>query len=184
MTLLESARFSASIVTKHADFMLIGMVVAVICLMIVPLPTFLVDLLISANVAMSFLILMMTMYAPNVLSFSAFPSLLLFTTLFRVGLNIATTRLILLHADAGEIIYTFGEFAVGGNFIVGAVVFIIIAIVQFLVIAKGAERVSEVGARFSLDAMPCQVSKCQLMLICVQDRLTLRKRKEDVLMCP
>lgn len=154
MTLLESARFSASIVTKHADFMLIGMVVAVICLMIVPLPTFLVDLLISANVAMSFLILMMTMYAPNVLSFSAFPSLLLFTTLFRVGLNIATTRLILLHADAGEIIYTFGEFAVGGNFIVGAVVFIIIAIVQFLVIAKGAERVSEVGARFSLDAMP------------------------------
>ena len=88
MTLLESARFSASIVTKHADFMLIGMVVAVICLMIVPLPTFMVDLLISANIAMSFVILMMTMYAPNVLSFSAFPSLLLFTTLFRVGLNI------------------------------------------------------------------------------------------------
>ena len=154
MTLLESARFSASIVTKHADFMLIGMVVAVICLMIVPLPTFMVDLLISANISMSFVILMMTMYAPNVLSFSAFPSLLLFTTLFRVGLNISTTRLILLHADAGEIIFTFGEFAVGGNFIVGAVVFIIIAIVQFLVIAKGAERVSEVGARFSLDAMP------------------------------
>ena len=78
----------------------------------------------------------------------------MFTTLFRVGLNISTTRLILLQADAGEIIFTFGEFAVGGNFIVGAVVFIIIAIVQFLVIAKGAERVSEVGARFSLDAMP------------------------------
>ena len=96
----------------------------------------------------------MTMYAPNVLSFSSFPTLLLFTTLFRVGLNISTTRLILLQADAGEIIFTFGEFAVGGNFIVGAVVFIIIAIVQFLVIAKGAERVSEVGARFSLDAMP------------------------------
>ena len=86
--------------------------------------------------------------------FSSFPTLLLFTTLFRVGLNISTTRLILLQADAGEIIFTFGEFAVGGNFIVGAVVFIIIAIVQFLVIAKGAERVSEVGARFSLDAMP------------------------------
>ena len=154
MTLLESARTASSLVTKHADFLLVGMVVAVICLMVVPLPTPLVDLLISANISMSFVILMMTMYAPNVLSFSSFPTLLLFTTLFRVGLNIATTRLILLQADAGEIIFTFGEFAVGGNFIVGAVVFIIIAIVQFLVISKGAERVSEVGARFSLDAMP------------------------------
>ena len=154
MILLESARTASSLVTKHADFLLVGMVVAVICLMVVPLPTPLVDLLISANISMSFVILMMTMYAPNVLSFSSFPTLLLFTTLFRVGLNIATTRLILLQADAGEIIFTFGEFAVGGNFIVGAVVFIIIAIVQFLVISKGAERVSEVGARFSLDAMP------------------------------
>lgn len=154
MTLVESARAGASLVTRHADLLLIAMVVAVIGLMIVPLPTFVVDLLISANIAMSFVILMMTMYAPNVLAFSSFPSLLLFTTLFRVGLNISTTRLILLQADAGEIIFTFGEFAVGGNFIVGAVVFIIIAIVQFLVIAKGAERVSEVGARFSLDAMP------------------------------
>lgn len=154
MTLLESARFSAGLVTRHADFVLIGLVVAVIGLMVIPLPTFMIDLLISANLAASFVILMMTMYTPNVLAFSSFPSLLLFTTLFRVGLNIATTRLILLHADAGEIIYTFGSFAVGGNFVVGAVVFIIIAIVQFLVIAKGAERVSEVGARFSLDAMP------------------------------
>lgn len=154
MTVLESARFSAGLVTRHADFLLIGMVVAVIGLMVIPLPTFLIDLLISANISVSFVILMMTMYAPNVLAFSSFPSLLLFTTLFRVGLNIATTRLILLNADAGEIIYTFGAFAVGGNFVVGAVVFIIIAIIQFLVIAKGAERVSEVGARFSLDAMP------------------------------
>ena len=154
MTLLQSARTSAKFVTEHADMLLIAMVVAVIALMIVPLPTPIVDLLISANIAMSFVILMMTMYAPNVLAFSSFPTLLLFTTLFRVGLNITTTRLILLQADAGEIIYTFGEFAVGGNFIVGAVVFIIIAIVQFMVIAKGAERVSEVGARFSLDAMP------------------------------
>ena len=154
MTLLESSRAGAKFVTEHADMLLIVMVVAVITLMVVPLPTPVVDLLISANIAISFMILMMTMYAPNVLSFSSFPTLLLFTTLFRVGLNIATTRLILLQADAGEIIYTFGEFAVGGNFIVGAVVFIIIAIVQFVVIAKGAERVSEVGARFSLDAMP------------------------------
>ena len=154
MSLFDSCRNASLVITRHADFVLVGMVVAVIALMVVPLPTWCVDLLISANLSMSFVILMMTMYAPNVLSFSSFPTLLLFTTLFRVGLNISTTRLILLQADAGEIIFTFGEFAVGGNFIVGAVVFIIIAIVQFLVIAKGAERVSEVGARFSLDAMP------------------------------
>ena len=119
MSLLESARVSAGMVTRHADFLLIGLVVAVLGLMVIPLPTFMIDLLISANLAVSFVILMMTMYAPNVLAFSSFPSLLLFTTLFRVGLNIATTRLILLHADAGEIIYTFGAFAVGGNFVVG-----------------------------------------------------------------
>ena len=154
MSLFDSCRNASLVITRHADFVLVGMVVAVIALMVVPLPTWCVDLLIAANLSMSFVILMMTMYAPNVLSFSSFPTLLLFTTLFRVGLNISTTRLILLQADAGEIIFTFGEFAVGGNFIVGAVVFIIIAIVQFLVIAKGAERVSEVGARFSLDAMP------------------------------
>ncbi|MDY4993583.1 MAG: type III secretion system export apparatus subunit SctV [Succinivibrio sp.] len=154
MSLFDSCRNASLVITRLADFVLVGMVVAVIALMVVPLPTWCVDLLISANLSMSFVILMMTMYAPNVLSFSSFPTLLLFTTLFRVGLNISTTRLILLQADAGEIIFTFGEFAVGGNFIVGAVVFIIIAIVQFLVIAKGAERVSEVGARFSLDAMP------------------------------
>ena len=154
MSLFDSCRNASLVITRHADFVLVGMVVAVIALMVVPLPTWCVDLLVSAILTMSFVILMMTMYAPNVLSFSSFPTLLLFTTLFRVGLNISTTRLILLQADAGEIIFTFGEFAVGGNFIVGAVVFIIIAIVQFLVIAKGAERVSEVGARFSLDAMP------------------------------
>lgn len=154
MTLLGSSRACVGILTRHTDLVLVLMVIAVIALMIVPLPTPLVDLLISINLAASFLIMMMTMYTPSVLGFSSFPTLLLFTTLFRLGLNIATTRLILLQADAGEIIYTFGEFAVGGNFIVGAVVFIIIAIIQFLVIAKGSERVSEVGARFSLDAMP------------------------------
>ncbi|MBQ8707424.1 MAG: type III secretion system export apparatus subunit SctV [Succinivibrionaceae bacterium] len=148
------AKNGSNSIASHADFILVGLIIAVIVLMIIPLPTPMVDLLISINLGASFIILMMTMYVPNVLAFSSFPTLLLFTTLFRVGLNISTTRLILLQADAGEIIYTFGDFAVGGNFIVGAVVFIIISIVQFLVIAKGAERVSEVGARFSLDAMP------------------------------
>jgi len=154
MSFINSARTSVGLVTKHADLMLVGAVIAVIALMILPMPTPLVDLLISMNLAVSFVIMMMSLYTPSVLGFSSFPTVLLFTTLFRLGLNICTTRLILLQADAGEIIYTFGEFAVGGNFVVGAVVFIIIAIIQFLVIAKGSERVSEVGARFSLDAMP------------------------------
>ena len=122
--------------------------------MIMPLPTPIVDTLIGANMSLSFVILMMTMYVKTPLEFSSFPTMLLFTTLFRVGLNITTTRLILLNADAGQIIQTFGEFALGGNFVVGAVVFLILTIVQFLVISKGAERVAEVGARFTLDAMP------------------------------
>ncbi len=154
MSINAALKTAAGAFTRHADLVLVAAVIAVIALMILPVPTPLVDLLISVNLGASFVILMMTLYTPSVLGFSSFPTLLLFTTLFRLGLNICTTRLILLQADAGEIIYTFGDFAVGGNFVVGAVVFIIIAIIQFLVIAKGAERVSEVGARFSLDAMP------------------------------
>jgi type III secretion protein V len=154
MSAISKARVAAKILTANNDLTLVALMVAVIAMMILPLPTFLVDLLIGSNLALSFMMLMMAMYVGSPLEFSSFPTMLLFTTLFRLGLNITTTRLILLQADAGEIIFTFGEFAVGGNFIVGAVVFIIITIVQFVVIAKGAERVSEVGARFTLDAMP------------------------------
>lgn len=141
-------------ITRHNDIAMVALLVIVIMLMIIPLPTWLVDTLIGANLTLSFLMLMMAMYVKTALEFSVFPTMLLFTTLFRVGLNITTTRLILLQADAGEIIHTFGEFALGGNFVVGAVVFLILTIVQFIVIAKGAERVAEVGARFTLDAMP------------------------------
>jgi type III secretion protein V len=102
----------------------------------------------------SAMLLMVAMYLPSPLAFSSFPSVLLITTLFRLGISIATTRLILLQGDAGHIIYTFGNFVVGGNLIVGLVVFLILTIVQFVVITKGAERVAEVAARFSLDAMP------------------------------
>ncbi|MDR2387529.1 MAG: type III secretion system export apparatus subunit SctV [Deltaproteobacteria bacterium] len=154
MSAFSKARVAVKALTNNNDLTLVALMVAVIAMMILPLPTFLVDLLIGTNLALSFMMLMMTMYVGSPLEFSSFPTMLLFTTLFRLGLNITTTRLILLQADAGEIIFTFGEFAVGGNFIVGAVVFIIITIVQFVVIAKGAERVSEVGARFTLDAMP------------------------------
>ena len=154
MSLMEKASRGVSLMTRHNDITMVMLLVVVVALMIVPLPTPLVDTLIGVNMTLSFLMLMMSMYVKTALDFSSFPTMLLFTTLFRVGLNITTTRLILLQADAGEIIFTFGEFALGGNFVVGAVVFIILTIVQFLVIAKGAERVAEVGARFTLDAMP------------------------------
>jgi type III secretion protein V len=123
-------------------------------MMILPLPTILVDILIGVNMTLSAVLLMVAMYLPSPLAFSSFPSVLLVTTLFRLGISIATTRLILLDGDAGHIVETFGNFVVGGNLIVGLVVFLILTIVQFVVITKGAERVAEVAARFSLDAMP------------------------------
>ncbi|MBI1247965.1 EscV/YscV/HrcV family type III secretion system export apparatus protein [bacterium] len=140
--------------TKYNDLLLAGLVVAIISLMILPLPTVLVDLLLATNLGLSVTLLMMSMYINSVLAFSTFPSMLLFTTLLRLSLNITTTRLILVQANAGEVIETFGEFVVAGNLIVGVVIFLIITIVQFLVIAKGSERVAEVAARFTLDAMP------------------------------
>jgi type III secretion protein V len=130
------------------------MIVAIVSLMILPLPTFMIDILVGINIAASVTLLMITLYVPSVVSLSAFPSLLLFTTLYRLSLSIASTKSILLHADAGEIIDSFGKLVVGGNLVVGMVVFIIITLVQFIVIAKGSERVAEVGARFTLDAMP------------------------------
>lgn len=140
--------------TSRNDLVLAFFLVAVIFMMILPLPTWLVDALIGINMTLSAILLMVAMYLPSPLSFSSFPSVLLVTTLFRLGISIATTRLILLQGDAGHIIDTFGNFVVGGNLVVGLVVFLILTIVQFVVITKGAERVAEVAARFSLDAMP------------------------------
>ncbi len=138
----------------RSDLVLASLLVSVIFMMIIPLPTGLIDALIAANIGMAVVLLMVAMYIQTPLAFAAFPSVLLITTLFRLALSISTTRLILLQADAGQIILTFGNFVVGGNLIVGIVVFLIITIVQFVVITKGAERVAEVGARFTLDAMP------------------------------
>lgn len=140
--------------TRRTDIVLACLLVAIIFMMILPLPTPLVDALIATNMALAAVLLMVAMYIPSPLSFAAFPAVLLITTLFRLALSISTTRLILLQADAGHIVHTFGNFVVGGNLIVGLVVFLILTIVQFVVITKGAERVAEVGARFSLDAMP------------------------------
>jgi type III secretion protein V len=140
--------------TKYSDLGLAALVVGIIGMMIVPLPTFLLDLLLTLNITMAVTLLMVSLYIPSALKISAFPSILLITTLFRLALNVSSTRLILLDADAGEVIASFGEFVVQGNYVVGAVIFLILTLIQFIVIAKGSERVSEVGARFTLDAMP------------------------------
>ncbi len=139
---------------QHSDAVLAMAVVAVVGMMIVPLPTWLLDMLISVNIAIALVILLVSLYMHEPLNFSVFPSLLLITTLFRLGLNISATRLILLHAHAGKVIDAFGGVVVGGNYIVGVVVFLILVIIQFVVITNGAGRVAEVAARFTLDAMP------------------------------
>src|SRR3982750_3775 len=139
---------------RNNDLVLAALLVLIVVLFVLPLPTPLLDLLIATNLAASLVLLIVAMYVPSASSLSTFPSLLLFTTLFRLALNIASTKLILLHANAGHIIDTFGHLIVGNNVVVGGVVFLIIAIVQFIVIAKGSERVAEVAARFALDALP------------------------------
>jgi type III secretion protein V len=136
-----------------ADAVLAALVIGVVGLMVVPLPTWLLDLLIAANLAISITVLLVTLYVTDALKVAAFPTLLLITTLFRLALNVSSTRLILLQADAGHMIRAFGSFVVRGNYVVGGVIFLILSI-KFVVIAKGSERVAEVGARFALDAMP------------------------------
>ncbi|MVW78568.1 type III secretion system export apparatus subunit SctV [Bordetella sp. 02P26C-1] len=152
--MLQVLNRAVAAATSRNDIVLAVLIVSIIFMMILPLPTALVDVLIGTNMTISAILLMVAMYLPSPLAFSSFPSVLLVTTLFRLGISIATTRLILLQGDAGHIIETFGNFVVGGNLIVGLVVFLILTIVQFVVITKGAERVAEVAARFSLDAMP------------------------------
>lgn len=140
--------------SQRTDVILAFLLICIVFMMILPLPTQLVDVLIGINLCMAAILLMVAIYLSDVVAFSAFPSILLLTTLFRLALSITTTRLILLQADAGKIVETFGNFVVSGNLVVGAVIFLILTIVNFLVITKGSERVAEVSARFSLDAMP------------------------------
>lgn len=128
--------------------------IAVLGVMLIPMPPFVLDFLLSLNITISLLIVMTVLSAGRPTEFSTFPSVLLFTALFRLALNVASTRLILLEGDAGSIIHTFGEFVVGGDYVVGAIVFLILVVIQFVVITKGQNRISEVAARFTLDAMP------------------------------
>ena len=139
---------------RFANAALAGMVVAMVGAMLVPLPTPLLDILLTFNLGLAILVLVASLYAARGIELSAFPTLLLVTTLYRLVLNVSTTRLILLQADAGDVVRSFGDFVVQGNYVVGGVVFAIITLVQFVVIARGSERVAEVGARFALDAMP------------------------------
>ena len=148
------ARGNAPAGKLGADIVLALLVVSVVAMMIVPLPTWLLDVLIATNLSMSVAILLVVLYVPDALAIATFPTVLLLTTLFRLALNVSSTRLILLQADAGEVIRAFGTFVVRGNYVVGGVVFLILTLIQFIVIAKGSERVAEVGARFVLDAMP------------------------------
>jgi type III secretion protein V len=141
-------------VAQRAEVLGAVVVLAIVFIFIVPLPTWLVDILIALNICISCLLIVLALYLPGPLAFSSFPSILLLTTMFRLALSIATTRLILLEQDAGDIVEAFGNFVVGGNLAVGMVIFLILTLVNFLVITKGSERVAEVAARFSLDAMP------------------------------
>jgi type III secretion protein V len=141
-------------INKYSDIVLAIVVIAIIGMMIVPLPTFLLDILLTINISLSVIILLISLYIPGALRISVFPTLLLITTMYRLALTVSTTRLILSNGDAGEVVYAFGNFVARGNFVVGGIIFIILVIVNFIVIAKGAERVAEVAARFTLDAMP------------------------------
>ena len=140
--------------SRNSDVVLAVGVVMIIALMIIPLPPVLLDIFLAANITIAIIILMVSMYVTSPLQLSVFPALLLFITIFRLSLNVASTRLILGDGYAGEVITAFGTFVVQGNYIVGFVIFIILILIQFIVIVKGAGRISEVAARFTLDAMP------------------------------
>ena len=145
--------------SSNSDIYMAIALIGILSLMIIPLPAFMLDIFLAANITIAIVILLVCLYTVQPLDFSVFPSILLVTTLFRLALNIASTRLILLHGNegveaAGGVIKAFGQFVVGGNYVVGAVIFLILVIINFVVITKGAGRVAEVAARFTLDAMP------------------------------
>ena len=154
MTLQAPARGGFSRLLGQSDVLLAVGIITIVGMLIIPLPSALLDLLLTVNIAASVTILLVAVYTDDPMKFSVFPSLLLITTLFRLALNVSTSRLILLNADAGSVVHSFGNFVVGGNLVVGLVVFLILVVIQFVVITNGAGRVAEVAARFTLDAMP------------------------------
>ena len=160
-----------------AGFAILGIVLMII----IPLPPFALDILLSVNIALSVLILLLTLFSTNILQLSMFPTILLVTTLFRLGLNISSTRLILGQGYAGSVIESYGSFVVGGNYVVGVIIFLIIMIVQFVVITNGSGRVSEVSARFTLDAMPGKQMSIDADLGAgIIDEKTARKKRSEL----
>ena len=139
---------------KDSDVLLAIGLIIIVAMMVIPLPSMLLDILLTVNISLSAIILLICLYTTEPLKYSSFPTILLVSTLFRLGLNVSSTRLILLYGDAGEVISAFGNFVIGGNYVVGTVIFIILVTINFMVITAGAGRVAEVAARFTLDAMP------------------------------
>src|SRR5579859_5911036 len=139
---------------KHSDLIAAVAVVLVVAMLVVPLPSPLISLFITVNIGFALAVVVATMYLNKALDFSAFPSLLLLTTMFRLAINVSVTRLILTKGDAGSVVHDFGQFVVGGNVVIGLVIFLILVVIQFTVVTNGAGRVAEVAARFTLDAMP------------------------------
>ena len=139
---------------KHTDLVAAVGVVVIVTMLIVPLPSMLLDLFITINISMALAVVVATMYLEKPLEFAAFPSLLLLTTMFRLAINVSVTRLILTKGDAGSVVRDFGQFVVGGDVVIGLVIFLILVVIQFVVVTNGAGRVAEVAARFTLDAMP------------------------------
>lgn len=173
-------------VTKNTDLFIAFGVLAILCVMIIPLPPILLDVSLTFSLAISVLILLVSIYAKNVLDFTSFPSLLLLTTLFRLSLNVATTRLILSHGHegpkaAGDVINAFGNFVVGNNYVIGFIVFLILIVINFIVITKGSGRVAEVAARFTLDAMPGKQMAIDADLNAgVINEAEARRRRKDI----
>lgn len=168
-------------IKDNLDVLVAFGVITIVLMIIIPLPKELVDLLLALNITISIVIILITMFTTNVLQLSVFPTLLLVTTLFRLALNISSTRLILTEADAGTIITAFGNFVVRGNYVVGIIIFLIIVVIQFMVITNGAGRVAEVSARFTLDAMPGKQMSIDADLNSgMIDEATARKRRQDL----
>lgn len=180
------ARFRPAELLQRSDIMASVGLIGILLLMIIPLPPIILDLCLALNITIAILILIISLYTEKAVEFSVFPSVLLVTTLFRLSLNVASTRLILLHGNegmdaAGSVIEAFGQFVVGGSYVVGLVIFVILVIINFIVITKGAGRIAEVAARFTLDAMPGKQMAIDADLNAgLIDETTARKRREDI----
>jgi len=175
--------FSAGLarIMRQSDVLLAVVMAVILGVMIIPLPEIILDMLIIVNVAAALMVLLVAMYTTHPLQFSSFPSLLLVLTLFRLSLNVAASRLILLQGHAGEVIAAFGAFVVGGNYVVGIVIFLILIIIQFVVITNGAGRVAEVAARFTLDSMPGKQMAIDADLSAgAIDEVTARARRKEI----